>query len=421
MKKIIFITIVCCLIYARSLMAEEISLTLDESIAIALRNNRDILLKAEDVKKAKEKLSEANSGLLPTLTVTGSWTNTMDYYQKDIAETKAQTTLKQYLFRGGKTINTIGYNKDMLSVSKALLDKTKLQTAFDVEKAFYTLLLAAEFANLNKGILENTKEHLDITEARYKNGQASESDILKIGQSLSNVQQAYEASLNEVESSQILLKNLLYLDEKVNITPDGKFSYEPKELDYDEAFLNMMKKRPEIRQYEAQENADKKSIEIAKADTRPAIYASWDYYNRSRPSLTFSPSKGWQDYSIVGVTVSWPIFDGWATSAKVRQAIIDLKETQLTKEKIKRDIALELKNAYIALKNAIAKIKTQEAEVAVYKDNLYSITKKYQQGIASLIDLNDAALSYNVAEFNKNETVYDYLIAKASFERAQGE
>lgn len=421
MKKVIVLTVVFLFLFSCRLVAEEISLTLYESIAIALRNNRDILLKAEDVKKAKEKIAEAKSGFLPTLTTTGSWTNAMDYYQKDIAQYSAQTTLKQYLYKGQKTINTIVQNKDELTVSQALLDKTKLETIFNVQKAFYTLLLAGEFFNLNKGILENTKQHLDIIETRYKNGEASESDILKIRQSLSNVQQAYEASLNQIESSQILLKNLLYLDEKADITVDGKFYYEPKELDYMKAFLNMMKKRPEIRQYEAQENADKRAIEIIKADTRPAIYASWDYYNRSRPTLTFSPGKGWQDYSIVGVTVSWPIFDGWATSAKVRQAIIDLKQTQLTKEKIKSDIALELKNAYLALKNAIAMIKAAETDVAFYKNNLDQIKQKYQAGIASLIDLEDANLSYNVAEFNSKQAIYDYIIAKASFEKAQGE
>ncbi len=416
-KAVLFLIIFIFLLYP-SLRAEEVSLTLDEVIAIALRDNRDIRLKSEDVKKAKEKIAEAKAGLLPTLNFTGGWTDTRGYYTKDIGQTTTQTTLKQYLYKGGKTVNTIEQNKYEFKVSQALLDKTKLETVLNVKKAFYTLLLASEFANLNKNIVDNTKAHLDVIEARYLTGQASESDILKIKQSLSTVIEAYEASLNQAEAGQALLRNLLYLDEAVKINPTSQFVYEPKAVAYDEGFLQAMKNRPEIRQYEAQEKADKKAIEIAKADNRPNIYASWDYYNRSH--LGAAVTKSWNDYNIIGLTFSWPIFDGWATKAKVEQAIVDLKETQLTKEKTIKDIAQELKSAYLDLKNAIAEIKATESEVKVYSDNLTSVKQKYQQGIASFLDTNDANLKYDVSIFNKKQAVYDYIIAQSSFDKATG-
>jgi outer membrane protein TolC len=194
-----------------TLSAEEVTLTLDEAISIALRDNRDVLLKAEDVRKAKLKIAEAQAGLFPTLNFTGSWTDTRGYYSTNSSQTITQTTLKQYLYKGGETVNTIEQNKYKLKVSQALLDKTKLKTILTVKKAFYTLLLAAEFANLNKGILDNTREHLDSIKTRYKNGLISESDVLKIESSLSSVIEVYETSLGQVEAGSILLNNLLYL------------------------------------------------------------------------------------------------------------------------------------------------------------------------------------------------------------------
>lgn len=408
------------LLWPAALKAQEISLTLGEAIFIALRDNRDVLLKTEDVKKAKEKIAEAKAGLLPTLNFTGGRTYTRGYYAKDLGQTTTQATLKQYLYKGGETINTIGQNKYNLEVSRALLDKEKLETVLNVQKAFYTLLLAGEFSNLNKGILDNTQEHLNFIQARYGNGEVSESDILKIKESLSSVQEACEASLNQVESSLNLLRNLLYLGEDVKIKADAQFLYAPVEVAYDEAFLKSIQDRPEIRQYAAQEMADKKAIEIAKADNRPNIYASWDYYSRSTTSLTFSPGKGWQDYNTIGLTFSWPIFDGWATKAKVEQAIIDLKETQLAKEKGIKDIALELKNAYLDLKNAIAKMKSAQAQIDLYKDSLSVIQDKYKAGIASSLDLNDASLGYEVSLFNQKQAIYDYVLAKARFDKATG-
>jgi len=418
MKRLIIFLIIFGFIACGRLGAEEVSLTLDEAVAIALRDNRDVLLKEQDVKKAKEKIAEANASLFPTLSFTGGWTDTRGFYSKDLTQTTTQTTLKQYIYKGGETINTIRRNVDKFEVAQALLDKTKLETILNLKKAFYTFLLAAEFNHLNKGILNNTNEHLNFLDARYKQGQASASDILKIKESLSSVGEAYEASSNQVEASVALLKNLLYLSEDVKIKAEAQFVYEPIEVAYDAAFLKAMESRPEIRQYRAQEQADRKAIEITKADNRPSIYASWDYYSRSHVSAT--TTRSWNEYNILGLTFSWPIFDGWATKAKVEQAIVDLKETQLSKDKAIKDIALELKNAYLSLKDAIAKIEATRAQVDLYKDTLSVIEKQYKAGIASSLDLNDASLGYQVSLFNQKQAIYDYIVAKAKFEKATG-
>lgn len=400
--------------------AEEIKLTLDEAVAIALRNNRDVLLKTEDVKKAKEKIKEAKSGLWPSINFSASWQDTRGLYPKDVASIKTQTTLQQPLYKGGKTINTIKYDEYGLTVTESILDKVKLETVLNVEKAFYTLLLAQEFVYLNKEILNNVKAHLVSLEARYQSGQVSQSEILNIKKSLSTIEEAYQASLNQVESSVSLLKNLLYLEENIDIKPEGKFTYEPQDVAYEEGFLKAMSKRPEIKQFEAQEKQAKTSVDIAKSGTRPSIYASWDYYSSSVSQLGFTPSKAPNDHHIIGINFSWPLFDGWATKAKVEQAIVDLKEAQLAKQKLMKDIATELKNAYISLKNAIAGIKTAESEFALYGDNLSVIKQKYNDGIVSFLDLDDAVLSYNISMFNQKQAIYDYNMSKSSFDKATG-
>ena len=114
MRKAVLFLIILSLAMFCLAQAEEISLTLDEAVAIALRDNRDILLKAEDVNKAKEKIAESNAGLLPTLSFTGGWTDSRGYYNKDIGQTTTQFTLKEYLYKGGKTINTIKQNKNKI-------------------------------------------------------------------------------------------------------------------------------------------------------------------------------------------------------------------------------------------------------------------------------------------------------------------
>lgn len=418
MKKRIVLFIIAVFLFPLISGADEVALTLEEALAIGLRDNRDVLIKSGDVLKAKQKIKEAQAELFPSLNVTGEWAETRELYSKDTGQTTAQASLKQPLYTGGRTISTIQMNEYGLVVAQSVLDKTKLELALNIRKAFFTLLLARELRDVNKKILNNTQEHADSLIERYRNGQVSESDMLRMQASLSDVRQGYEASVNQAEAGTALLCNILSLEEKTAVNPRGTLSFQPQEAVYDEAFLKALKDRPEIRQYEAQRKAGEKAVAVAKADSRPDIYASWDYYSRSHALA--DTGRGWNDYNVAGVTVSWPVFDGWAAKAKVEQAVIDLKEAGLLKEKAAADIALELKDAYLDFRTSLERIKSVQSQEAVYKDSLAVMRAKYGAGIASFLDVQDALLAYDIALFNEKQAVYDYVTAKARFDKAMG-
>jgi outer membrane protein len=418
MRKIIIALIIAVFLFPLIIKAEEITLTLEEAIAIGLRDNRDVALKAADVSKAKLKIREAQAGLFPSLSATGGWADTRGLYSKDVGQTSAQVSLKQPLYKGGRTINTIRYNEYGVTVAEAILDKTKSELLLNIKKSFFTLLLARDMRDVNKKILENTQAHVDSLTERYRSGQASESDMIRSQASLSDVRQGYAAAVNQAAASAAVLRNFLHVEEKMTVQPGGALSFQPQEAAYDAAFLKALKNRPEIRQYEAQQKAGEKAVAIAKADSRPSIYASWDYYSRSHALA--ATARGWNDYNVAGLTISWPVFDGWATKAKVEQAVIDLKEAGLLKEKAVADIALELKNAYLDLNTALDKIKSVQDQTGVYKDGLAVMRAKYSAGIASFLDVQDALLAYEIALFNEKQAVYDYVTAKARFDKAMG-
>lgn len=399
---------------------DPIKLTLDEAIEIALRDNRDILLKKEEVKRAKEKLKEVRAQILPELSFRSSVLEILDYYEKDVSTSSNQISVKQPLYTGGKISGNIQKNKYGIEIGKALLDKTVLEIIFNVKKTFYTLILAKEYAKINGLIINNTKNHLKVLTERYHYGQASESELIRLRQALTTVEYVLNYSLNQIKEMETVLKNTLYLEKDIEIEPIGEFVYEPIEVAFNEIYLKALKERPELHLYEMQEKINNLQKEIVKAELLPNVYASWDYYlNRSNsPGVV---SQGWENHQVMGVVISWPIFDGFATQAKIRQAELDLKETKLLKEKIVTDIILELKNAYLELNDAISKLKAKDAEIKFYEDNLRVIRDKYNKGIVSNLDLEDAELSLEIAKFNRKEAIYDYLIAKAKLEKAIGE
>jgi outer membrane protein len=400
--------------------AELASLTLDEAISIALRDNRDILLSKESIEKAKASIKEAQAAALPALDFSASRLITQELRPKPYSTTEIHAGLEQVIFASGRIINTIKYNQYQKEVQQALLDSAKLEVVLNVKKAFCTLILAKDLRELNKSILENTEQHLNSIEERYKNGQASETDILNIKASLRTIKQEYDSSSSQVEAAQALLRKLLYLDGSVDIGPIGEFVYQPVEIAYDKAILEAMAKRPEIKQFEAQVKAGKKAINIARAGNLPSVYAIWDTYSGDRFITSTGGTAKWKNYNVYGIVLSWPLFDGFATQAKIEQAVIDLKETQLSKERMIKDIAFQVKESYLSLKDTISQIEAVEAEVALYTDNLSMVKQKYQEGITSFLDVGDAQLKYALALFNKKQAVYDYIVAKAGFDKATG-
>jgi outer membrane protein len=423
MKTWISLLLLLLLVFPNSAKAEDLLLTIEEAVIIALRDNRDVLLRAEEVKKAQARIEESQGMLWPSLTLGGSATRTFELYPKDFNTYSPQVSFKQYLYRGGKTMNTIAQNTARKEVSQALSDRSQLEILQKVRRTFYTLILGERFATLNRQIVDNTQKHLAVLEARVHSGQVAQEDLLSVKKSLEMVQQAATEAENQVSSLQALMGNILYLEESAMVRPRGELIYDPKDIAYDQGFIEAMKNRPEIRQYEAQLQADQKAMEIVKADNRPSVYASWDYYARSNAGAgvgLVTPVKAWNDYSVLGITFSWPIFDGWATKKRLDQAIVDFKTTQLNQEKAIKDIALELKNAYLALKNAVAQVKSAEADMAYYEATLKSVEEKYGKGIASSLDVDDFALSRQVSLFNKEQAVYNYIVARIDFDKATG-
>ena len=79
-----------------------------------------------------------------------------------------------------------------------------------------------------------------------------------------------------------------------------------------------------------------------------------------------------------------------------------------------------MESAYLELKNAVSKIKSTQAEVNLYQDTFLVTQEKYKKGIASELTLHDVTLGYGIALFNQKQAVYDYIIAKAGFDKATG-
>ncbi|MCX7926606.1 MAG: TolC family protein [Candidatus Omnitrophica bacterium] len=402
------------------LYAEEktVYLTLDEAITIALRDNADILLSKEQLEKAKAQIKEAKANLYPGVVLVSSFSDTRGLFNKDRSAISGNVSIKQLLYKGGQVISAIKIGQYYYEAEKAALDNKQLEIIFSVKNAYYNLLLAKHYSNLNRQILENSQRHFETMEKRYAYGEVSDVALQQMKANLAQVKAAYEESLNQVKTAQAAMNVLLSLKEEITVEAVGEFNYEKRDIALDMALLEALKEHPALKQLDAQVDIANQNVEIAKAQSRPTVLAGWDYYASNRLSTTGIRNQN--DYNVLAITVSWPVFDGWLTKAKIEQAIAEVKKANLTQDKTKKALVFDIKQAYFALQTSLNKLSSAEEELKTYEDALISSEQKYRKGIISSLDLEDAKLRVAIARFNKAMADYEYLVARAKFDKATG-
>lgn len=416
--KTVIITVFLTGVFLRQAPAAEIVLTLDDALLLALRENRQLAAGLAKEEEARAGVSLARSAVLPSVDVSGTLGVTKGLYSKDIGEVSGEVSVRQYLYKGGAITAGMRRSGFDLSAAQASLSRDKQEVLLKVKKSFFTLVLAERYLRLSRLMAMNAQRHLDYAAELYRHGEASESDLIGKRSALSGAAYLYLNAAVQKRSAGEVLGNLIYLENGGEIAASGRLYYAFRDTAYDAAFLEAVASRPELKLYEAQERSAQETVKIARGSGRPSLKATLDYYSSNRQ--VSGTEKNDNDYSVAGLTVSWPIFDGGQAKAEVEAAIAALKASKAQREQALKDIATELRQACLGLQDSLEALKAAEEEVKVYRDNLRAAQEKYRCGIVSFLDIQDAALKYETAYFKKEQAVYDYMLAGMDFDKAIG-
>jgi outer membrane protein TolC len=153
----------------------------------------------------------------------------------------------------------------------------------------------------------------------------------------------------------------------------------------------------------------------------PTLAAFGSYSkNAQRNSFNFFEKGDWFTTSIVGIKMTVPIFDGNARNARIQKAKLELLKTKNTMKKLEEGIEFEVNNATMKLKSALTTLTNQKANTLL-AEKVYNTTKiKYDQGLGSNMEIYNAQAELKVAQNNLYAALYDAIIAKIDFQKANG-
>ena len=179
----------------------------------------------------------------------------------------------------------------------------------------------------------------------------------------------------------------------------------------------LLKKQEQLLTYQ------KKAAQAAYYPTL-SLTGSYNYIGQGPEMPLFAkPADGvyWSDFSSIGLSLRVPLFTGFGTRAKVRQANNALSSLKVDLDDTKLALDLAFDNAKKQIENSLITINNQRENAQLAQEVLNNTNNNYTQGLASLTDLLDAENAMVEAQNNYTNAILEYKLAEIQFIKSKGE
>ena len=422
-KMILYLIVITAMILPQKIFPQQLKdgkLNLKECIEIAIKNNPKILAAQLGVSESKEKIKEENAGYYPSLNLqadAGKFSTQTNLNKGQNNNYDAGLSLHYNLFQGGKTLESVHAARYNYEAGKYGYISSRQDLVLSVAEAYFKLLQAEHFTGVAEKSLQSAQSHLDFAKARFKNGLASRSDILKAKTEQSNAKLDLITARNSVLIARGKLNNTLGQNVSLNIKivddlnntaiQDTVKNWNRFKALVDEAY----EKRPELKKIESQLQMQKSIIRIAKADYYPTVSLDANYnYSGANLSELYNSN-------FIGFSFSMPLFSGFSRSSKVTQGKLQMNVLEQQVESLRQQISQEVWNAFLAIKEVKERIVTTRVFLKDAGENLNISEGEYKEGIGSMLDILDSETTFVTAEQRYIEALADYKIAQINLRR----
>ncbi|WP_306352549.1 TolC family protein [Flavobacterium sp. '19STA2R22 D10 B1'] len=438
--KVIAIHCVVVLFSSGSLQAQNNPLTLKDALNYALKNKADAKKAYLQVENSQYQIQEVRARALPQIALTGSLVNNVVLQQSALpgeffgqpgttilvpfgqkwnangGVTLSQNLFDQSIFTGLKAAKT---TREYYQVNSQLTEEQVIER---VANNYYNVFVQRQKLAVVDSNYVNTTKVKDIIKGQYANGLAKKIDLDRIMVKLYNIDTQRQQLINAVQLQENSLKFYMGMpiETKIEI-PQTAFEVSPHLLGESpdvtqRTEYQLLKKQEQLLTYQ------KKAVEAGYYPTL-SLSANYNYQGLGdKFPLGGSSAQGvnWSDFASVGLNLHVPIFTGFGTRAKVRQADVDLRKLEADMEDVKLSLDLDFENAKTQINNSVITIGNQKENVKLAQEVLDNTKNNYYNGLASLTDLLDAENSLVEAQNNYTSALLDYRLAEILLIKSQG-
>ncbi|MDA3945623.1 MAG: TolC family protein [Helicobacteraceae bacterium] len=381
-------------------------LTLEECVVKAIDTHPDIKRALLDVKKSSSGVDAADADYLPQVTLNAEYDPYRTYVlpQNGTFNTigsdgwQAGATLNQKIWDFSKTTSTIKSFETQESIAKLSLQDAKALMAYNVKLQYELILVYIEAIDVRRKDREAKKELYKQAKALVKLGMKTKADATRFLSSFYVAQDNLGIAEANYDKARISLSS--YIGDKVEkdvVLEDSIANntfYVEDQLLYDAVLQN----NPELKSIAKTVEKD----ELIYKATKSSHYGSID----AVASYNYQNTLNSYDTTLLGITLTIPLYSGGRTSALVQTSLL---ERERTKELLNaKELALqeEFASLIIDLKRYEQTIKAKEAQLQASEETKMVLDARYKQGLSTYIEVLDANALYLDAKLGLLEAKY---------------
>jgi outer membrane protein TolC len=328
----------------------------------------------------------------------------------------------QVLYSGGRVGAGLRIADQYVDAARFQLQEQTAEIELQVRSAYYRAALSQQLVTISQAAVDQATRFLGSEQLRLKASLGSELDVLRAEVSLANLQPSLVDATNAAELATLELKRLIDvpLQQPVRLTTQLDVANIPAALDSVTATAELLARRASVAAQERQVRIREEQVAIARGNYLPSVNMNFAYGKQIFPTALFRFNQDWRTDFTAGLSVSVPIFNGNRTRAEVAQAQIELDQERLRLAQLRETVQLDYERARGERERARASIEARQRTVQ-QAQRVYDLTVlRYDQGLASQLEVSDARLALLQARTNLAQAVADFQIATARVNRALG-
>ncbi len=451
-RMIALVFLLALLFFPRAGAQDTLRLGLDKALEIALSENPTVKIAGKEIQKKKYARKGSYAALFPQVSFSADYNRTlkkqvmyMDGFDMGSAGEGEQPPagtmpkMDEGIEVGRDNNWSLGFNASLTLVNASLWKSlsisavdvelaieqarsSKIDMTNQVKKAFYAVLLANDSYRVFKETYDNAmNNYLDI-EQKYRQGTVAEYDLIRADVTVKNSEPNMLQALNSVALAHWQLKALMGMDLDQPLACEGSLADFEGELFADYlATDTTLSENSDLKQLELQHLQLRKTLTMQKFDYLPTLSLTGMYQWSAMNNDFRFKNYLWNPYSVIGLTLSVPIFSGGSKFHTIKQTRVSIDQMELQQEDTRRNLQLAVRQALDNMKTCVKKFEAARHGVKQAERGYLISQKRYDTGAGTYLEMNDSQLALTQAQLNFNEAIYNYIVAKADLQKLAGQ
>ena len=438
------LTLLCLAAAGLHCARAQMRLTLDEAVELALSENPTIKIADLEVRRYDYVRRETWGNWIPQISVGGTYTRSI--VKQEMAKglsfgadnTLTATGDATWAFFAPQIFRTLKLNRTQMEAAVETARGSRITLVADVKKAFFNILLAEQSLDVLRQSEANIRRTVEDTELRYRNGLASEYDLLTAQVQLSGLKPQILQTENSIKLAKLQLKMYLSIPENVEIEAAGALDDQrDRVLTGAEDLSADLTNNSDLRSLDFQRELLRRQLRVSNAGRWPTVAAFFNatYTGNdldmsrlgnftgggSQEAAPDSGSKFWWQHPVsAGLRVSIPLFSGLTKMYQSRQLKNQIAQLDMQRDYTEQQLDVQMRSAINDLLTARETMYAQELTVQQAAKAYDIADTRYRAGAGTILELNTSQVNMVQAQLSYSQAIYDYLTAKAEYDRIAG-